>query len=190
MNICHSHRFTPLFGTILLACAVGGCTRPRPVPPAAEQPGQSAATREQPAVQFERYDPDEHARSLGLSRLPQPLNFGDLMRALREQYPRELAGSRTEGRVLLSLDLDAAGVVVAARAVEPSINPSTVVKAVMIDPRTGERREIAPARGAHPALKRAAEKAAGVLRFSPAERDDAAVPFSDYRITVELGPPS
>lgn len=48
----------------------------------------------------------------------------------------------------------------------------------------------AAARGAHPALKRAAEKAAGVLRFSPAERDDAAVPFSDYRITVELGPPS
>ncbi|MBA3970145.1 MAG: hypothetical protein H0X52_08590 [Gemmatimonadetes bacterium] len=63
-----------------------------------------------------------------------------------------------------------------------------VIAAVVTEP-DGRHRELTPARGAHPALKRAAEAAARVLRFSPAEQRGKTVPFGDYRITVGLAPP-
>jgi outer membrane biosynthesis protein TonB len=139
-------------------------------------------------MHFEAYDPAEEARALGLDRLPHPLNFADLASALREHYPAELAGSGIRGRVLLSLDLNASGVVTRAQAVEPPDLPAgMVIAAVLTDP-DGRHRELTPARGAHPSLKRAAEEAAQVLRFSPAERGGKTVPFSDYRITVGLAP--
>ena len=149
----------------------------------------SSHRRTSRTMHFERYNPDAEARRLGLDHLPYPLNFADLVSALRVHYPAELADSGVRGRVLLSLDLDASGAVTRARAVEPpDLPPGMVITAVLEEP-DGRRREFAPARGAHPALKRAAEEAAQVLRFSPAVRAGEAVPFSDYRITVGLSPP-
>ena len=140
-------------------------------------------------MQFERYDPSEGARRLGLDHLPHPLNVADLTSSLREHYPAELAGSGVQGPVLLSLDLDASGAVTRARAVEPPELPAGMVITAVVEEPDGRRRQLTPARGAHSALKRAAEKAAQVLRFSPARRAGEAVPFSDYRITVALAPP-
>jgi outer membrane biosynthesis protein TonB len=140
-------------------------------------------------MQFESYDPAEEARALGLDRLPHPLNFADLASALREHYPAELAGSGIRGRVLLSLDLNALGIVTRAQAVEPPNLPAGMVIAAVVTEPDGRHRELTPARGADPALKRAAEAAARVLRFSPAEQRGKTVPFGDYRITVGLAPP-
>jgi hypothetical protein len=90
--------------------------------------------------------------------------------------------------VLLSLDLDSSGAVTRAEAVESPDLPAGMVIAAVVTELDGRHRELTPARGADPALKRAAEAAARVLRFSPAEQRGKTVPFSDYRITVGLAP--
>jgi hypothetical protein len=140
-------------------------------------------------MHYEAFDPDVYARSLGFSRLPHPHNVQDLTASLQDHYPPELIPSGLSGRVLLSLDLDARGHVTTARAVEPPAMPGVTIRAIVVNEQARERHEMAPASGAHPALKRAAEEAARVLRFAPAERDGKPVAFSDYRLTVEMTPP-
>ena len=139
---------------------------------------------------YEPFDRDAYAQSLGLTRLPHPLNPQDLMTSLRNHYPTVLMDRGVTGRVLLSLELDASGSIIAAHAVEPQVQPGVTLRAIVVDKRTGERHEMEAARGAHPAFQRAAEAAVRVLRFAPAERDGQPVSFSDYRLTVELAPPS
>lgn len=140
-------------------------------------------------MRHEPFDDAGLARALGVSRLPRPVNVREFARSLPRHYPDELAGSGVRGAVLLSLDVDERGAVVSASAVAPPASGAVEVTAILVDAATGERREVSPARGAHPALRRAAEAAAHVLRFAPAERDGQPVAFRDYRLTVEVAPP-
>lgn len=128
-------------------------------------------------------------RFSGVDRLPRPLNMGEFTLAVREHCPEDLAVSGARGAVLLSIDVDEVGAVISSRAVEPPALEGIQVSAILVDGVTGQRREVAPARGAHPALRKAAEEAAHMLRFAPAERAGQPVAFRDYRVTVEVAPP-
>ena len=89
------------------------------------------------------------------------------------------------GSVLLSLEIDAAGMVTSAAAVEPPPPPGVEMRAVLLE-RDGPRRPLPESPPAPPALRQIAVAAIRRLRFRPAERDGAPVAFRDYPLTMEI----
>lgn len=134
-------------------------------------------------------DPFRHPRLCalaGVSRLPEPLNWD----AVREAIARERAASpgaaRLAGPVLLSLSIDAAGIVTEAAAVDPPPHPGIEIRAVLVEC-DGRHTLLPDAPPAQPALRQVAVAAIRELRFRPAERDGAPVAFAEYRMTLEIG---
>ena len=121
----------------------------------------------------------------GVERLPEPLDWGVVREAIARERAVTAVGAALAGSVLLSLEIDAAGMVTAAAAVDPPPHPGIEMRAVLLE-RDGRQRPLPESPPAPPALRHIAVAAIRRLRFRPAERDGAPVAFRDYRLTMEI----
>jgi hypothetical protein len=83
----------------------------------------------------------------------------------------------------LSISVSADGGLAGVRAILPELPPDVIVHGVLQD-ESGNYLGSIPQPVPDPECMAAAERAALVLRFSPAEQDGKPVAFPDYRIGV------
>jgi hypothetical protein len=134
----------------------------------------------------ERFDP---RATFGVDSMPRPLDA--LPPALARHYPPELRDAGTTAFVLLSVDIDETGRVRQAKALRRLQLPGVRGRAVLQNDRTGEVGWLPDSDPLpHPALRETAERAVREIRFHPAERDGAPVPFWDMRISIQVAPPA
>lgn len=120
-----------------------------------------------------------------MSRLPEPLDWKVLRDAIARERAVTAVDAALAGSVLLSLDIDAAGMVTSAAAVDPPPHPGIEIRAVLLE-RDGRQAPLTESPAAPPALRQVAVTAIRRLRFRPAERDGSPVAFRDYRLTMEI----
>lgn len=120
-----------------------------------------------------------------MSRLPEPLDWKVLRDAIARERAVTAVDAALAGSVLLSLDIDAAGMVTSAAAVDPPPHPGIEIRAVLLE-RDGRQTPLTESPAAPPALRQVAVTAIRRLRFRPAERDGSPVAFRDYRLTMEI----
>jgi len=127
---------------------------------------------------------DEFARLYeSVSKLPEVLNFSEFSQAVQANSPSRLENSDREVSVLLSISVTADGGLAGVRAILPELPPGVVVHGIRED-ESGNYLGSIPQPVPDPECMAAAERAALVLRFAPAEKNGKPVVFPDYRIGV------
>jgi hypothetical protein len=126
----------------------------------------------------------------GVSALPRPVDQTALLRAVARHYPPDLRGRGERALVLVEALIDASGRVTDVEVVQPpagDVHHRAVV--VTRDPSTGRetQRTLADGGPHNAAFGPAAQAAVREVRFTPAMRDDQAVPFR-MRMSVEFTP--
>jgi hypothetical protein len=130
-----------------------------------------------------------------VSKLPDVMNWRDFGEAVDAATPASFQGSDRRVNVLLSISVTADGRVAGVRAIVPELPKGIDVRGIMQDESGKYLRDIQPA-SLDPECMAAAEHAAMVLRFAPAEKDGQPVAFPDLRLGVEFsssrrrGPPA
>ena len=120
-----------------------------------------------------------------VTKLPDVLNWGEFGQAVDAVTPASLQGSDRRVNVLLSISVTADGKVAGVRAIVPELPKGMVVRGIVEDESGNYLRDIQPA-SMDPECMAAAEQAALVLRFVPAEKDGKPVAFPDLRLGVEF----
>ncbi|MGH7426767.1 MAG: energy transducer TonB [Candidatus Methylomirabilaceae bacterium] len=127
---------------------------------------------------------DEFARLYeSVSKLPAILNFSEFSQAVQANTPSRLENSNREVSVLLSISVGADGGLAGIRAILPELPPGMNVHGILED-ESGNYLGSIPQPMLHPECMAAAERAALVLRFAPAERNGKPIAFPDFRIGV------
>jgi hypothetical protein len=135
---------------------------------------------------IEHFDAALIREHFGVSKLPRPL---PPVRS-DEFYPRENLGSGKGSPVLVTMDLDADGVVERVEAiVPPGARVGVKVRAVLVGENGEEKRSFEPARELDPLFGRAAETMVREMRFTPAELDGQPVLFRGMRMTIVFSDP-
>ncbi len=135
-------------------------------------------------MEHQPLDFDDFARLYeSVSTPPEVLNFDDFSRAVRENTPANIRGTNRRVSVLLSISVAADGSVLSYKAVVPKLPPGISAIGLMQDA-DGNHLGLIPGNTTDPDCVAAAERAAAVLRFKPAEKDGTPVPFPDLRIGV------
>ena len=129
-------------------------------------------------------DFDDFARLYeSVSAMPEVVNFAEFGQAVREHTPASLRGTNRHVSVLLSISVAADGSVLSYKAIVPTL-PSGITAIGVLQDEDGNYLGGIPANTADPECLAAAERAAAVLRFKPAEKDGQPVAFPDLRIGV------
>ena len=127
---------------------------------------------------------DEFARLYeSVSKLPEVLNFDEFSQAVQANRPSSLEHSDGEVSVLLSISVSADGELAGVRAIVPELPPGLMVHGSRED-ESGNYLGSIPQPVLDPECMAAAERAALVLRFAPAEQNGKAIAFPDFRIGV------
>jgi hypothetical protein len=118
-----------------------------------------------------------------VSATPEILNFDEFAIAVRAETPSSLRGTNRHVSVLLSISVGADGSVLSCKAIVPTLPPGVTAIGILRDEDGNELGAI-PDNTTDPDCLAAAERAASVLRFKPAEKDGVPVDFPDLRIGV------
>lgn len=120
-----------------------------------------------------------------VTRLPELADHNQLWSVILRHKPDKLRPGGASARVLLSLSLSEEGEVLAARGTTPDASKAVAMRGIMMS-EDGEYLGDIPDTTADAEIVAAAEAACLELTFRPAERDGTAVPFPDYRISIEF----
>ena len=118
-----------------------------------------------------------------VSTPPEVINFDEFASAVRAETPSSLRGTDREVSVLLSISVGADGSLLSYKAIVPKLPPGITAIGILQDEDGNELGTI-PDNTGDPDCLAAAERAARVLRFKPAEKDGVPVDFPDLRIGV------
>jgi hypothetical protein len=118
-----------------------------------------------------------------VSRMPRAINDAEFMRAVQANTPASVRELGRQVSVTLSIWVNADGTVRSVSAIVPELPPGINVRGIKLDERGQYLGEMLPAVVDEECMA-AAEEAARVLRFSPAEKDGEPVEFPDLRIGV------
>ena len=128
--------------------------------------------------------PEQMRELAGVDRLPEILDKNAFRASLERNYPSELRADAVSGSALIDVLVDERGRVESVTAIS---RPRGMNTAMILEEKDGTQRRVTP--NDHPAFQAAAVKALHEVQFSPAIRDDQAVPYT-LRMTVSFGPPA